>query len=149
MTRFCRMHNHYIIMYDMETDILNSLAVGCLLSHSCLVLSTVVTEQVLFEVHKVEAAWVSIFLLQTYSTTSYNHGFYSNLFGQDVTAASLRSWQTRIRRITLRIRRRRKILVECKIYQHTTAVCVKIMPMQRKDSATQSTKSGNTVKFLH
>ena len=61
------MHNHYIIMYDMETDILNSLAVGCLLSHSCLVLSTVVTEQVLFEVHKVEAAWVSIFLLQTYS----------------------------------------------------------------------------------
>ena len=67
------MHNHYIIMYDMETDILNSLAVGCLLSHSCLVLSTVVTEQVLFEVHKVEAAWVSIFLLQTYSTTSYNH----------------------------------------------------------------------------
>ena len=28
--------------------------------------------------------------------------------------ASLRSWQTRIRRITLRIRRRRKILVKCK-----------------------------------
>lgn len=88
MTRFCRMHYHYIIRYDMETDILNSLAVGCLLSHSCPVLSTVVTEQVLFEVHKVEAAWVSIFLLQTYSITSYNHGFYSNLFGQDVTAGN-------------------------------------------------------------
>ena len=61
--------------------------------------------------------------------------------------ASLRSWQTRIRRITLRIRRRRKILVECKIYQHTIAVCAKIMPMQSKDSASQSTKSGKLSMF--
>ena len=37
--------------------------------------------------------------------------------------ASLRSWQTRIRRITLRIRRRRKILVECKIYHLSTHQC--------------------------
>ena len=78
-------------MYDLETDILSRFAVGCRLSHSCRVLSTVVTEEQLlnkfflkctkWKLHRCPRFFYKL-------ATSHNHGFYSNSFEEDFTAGN-------------------------------------------------------------